>query len=557
MKIFKLSAISPAEEQRARIPFNNNDISLIFGNVTQSHDKSQTINSIGKTLALSFINIVYGRRFRKGNYNEELKGYTITAEVEFKGKIYNVSREIGSNAKNFINAVKYTYTEYLDFFQLNRSLLNQQIHLEPKSELISNYGNITKTDYEAFLIHLELEDIASISKNIYELQDDIKKANERVKQIKKQFEKENKDGETLDERIFYVNKQVEELEKSMKEVSDKIRNIETSNLKSDTISQYNSLNKKFKALENNIVFLNMEIERLEEYLKETEQITVSSKDILNIFQRSKIETPEMVQKRLEDVEKFNMSIIEDRKNIINSDIKNKKAEVTSKILESEKVAEKLDNLGKIISENKVYQEQVLLYDNYSREFSNAKFLQGELSEVLELNNQVESMRTTLMNEYSNLNHKITKNNELIQEYREYVYNLVKYIYEDRMGAYFSIESNTYDVKRRPLKLILNITGEEGEGLSSIRKLLIDLLIFKFSNETKILIEDSSCFNGIDSRQILKIFQAIKDISKAENKQAFVSINKFQLEENDEVKKFISNNSVITLSEDKNLLGFTF
>ena len=71
------------------------------------------------------------------------------------------------------------------------------------------------------------------------------------------------------------------------------------------------------------------------------------------------------------------------------------------------------------------------------------------------------------------------------------------------------------------------------------------------------IQDSCCYSGIDIRQVSKTLILLNEIAVSEKKQAIVSINKFQLYEDEEIKKLIKEKEVITLNENNKLLKFDF
>lgn len=71
----------------------------------------------------------------------------------------------------------------------------------------------------------------------------------------------------------------------------------------------------------------------------------------------------------------------------------------------------------------------------------------------------------------------------------------------------------------------------------------------------ILILDSSCFNGIDPRQVSGLLATIKKVCIENNKQAIISINKYQIT-NDYISN-INENNCLNLSEDEKLLYISF
>lgn len=73
----------------------------------------------------------------------------------------------------------------------------------------------------------------------------------------------------------------------------------------------------------------------------------------------------------------------------------------------------------------------------------------------------------------------------------------------------------------------------------------------------VLIQDSSCYNRIDPRQVSNMLTEVSNILKNTNKQAIIAINKYQFGESEDVIKLVkNNNSIIFLEKDK-LFGFDF
>ena len=51
----------------------------------------------------------------------------------------------------------------------------------------------------------------------------------------------------------------------------------------------------------------------------------------------------------------------------------------------------LDNIGNLISENKIYQESIDYYKKYTDELNNYKYQQGELSQIKRLKNDIKNI----------------------------------------------------------------------------------------------------------------------------------------------------------------------
>lgn len=64
-------------------------------------------------------------------------------------------------------------------------------------------------------------------------------------------------------------------------------------------------------------------------------------------------------------------------------------------------------------------------------------------------------------------------------------------------------------------------------------------------------------SGIDPRQVAGMLSQLNKIAEESNKQIIIAINKYQLGDYEIVINMVEKNSVITLSENDNLLGFEF
>ncbi|HBM3846760.1 TPA: hypothetical protein LWI18_002701, partial [Listeria innocua] len=60
MKILNLKIVDLNNGIIQEISFNETGSNFIFGDVTKPNSKTETSNSIGKTLLLGFINYIYG-----------------------------------------------------------------------------------------------------------------------------------------------------------------------------------------------------------------------------------------------------------------------------------------------------------------------------------------------------------------------------------------------------------------------------------------------------------------------------------------------------------------
>ena len=170
-------------------------------------------------------------------------------------------------------------------------------------------------------------------------------------------------------------------------------------------------------------------------------------------------------------------------------------------------------------------------------------------------NEISVLSTEISNKHNNLKDFIKINDELINNYKDFIYNIIQSIYDKNVKAYFDINISNYKKGCIPVHVDLNVTGETGEGISEVKKDIIDILLFKYTTLCDVLILDSSCFNGIDPRQVSGLLSIIRNICVENNKQAIVSINKSQIDQDYLLR--INENNILRLSEKEKLLFIDF
>ena len=62
MKILNLKILNPLDEVIRNIDFEENGISFIYGDIQEPTNKKATINSLGKTLLLKFLDYILGAK---------------------------------------------------------------------------------------------------------------------------------------------------------------------------------------------------------------------------------------------------------------------------------------------------------------------------------------------------------------------------------------------------------------------------------------------------------------------------------------------------------------
>ena len=249
----------------------------------------------------------------------------------------------------------------------------------------------------------------------------------------------------------------------------------------------------------------------------------------------KVEIEDIISKLdvVENAEEFHRKVYEERKVFLN--LKKDAIQIEMKSLNDniEALSSDIYKIGAIISTNEVYQESIELYEKYNSDLRGLKYKQGKLSQVKEIDNFIEAEDTDLTNSFNQAN------------------------YDNDVNSYFDIKVRSKQLRSRPIVFEFTLKGDTGEGVGEVKKNLMDFLICRYNTYQEIMIQDSSCFNGIDPRQVAGMLSQLNKIAEESNKQIIIAINKYQLGDYETDINMVEKNSVITLSENDNLLGFEF
>ena len=555
MKILELKIKNALGEVKREISFDEVGVSFIYGDIQDPKNLGATINSLGKTLLLKCIDYIFGANKDSRIIKEAIHNYRLEALVLHNGKRFNIHRILGNSDEIYINNTPYSLTDYKNYFGIKRSLYSKQFILSKKSTEISYGTNPSKDDVISCLELLNLLDMLDAINNIYKSQDKISKLKDNKKEMVSFYG--NFDIKQIDEEIYFIDKEVERVTAELKRISQKIKSIEISDIQRNIVEEYAEKSKQLKNLKIKYEQNRLECERLMQFIENSNKIDISSEHILVIFKKAQQEVPEMVQRSIQEVEEFHKKVYEERKEFLSHKIDVIQLEMNLLNDKMESLSTEIDKIGAVISTNEVYQESIELYGKYNTDLQDLKYRQGKLSQVKEIDNSIEEEDTNLSNSFNHANQIRKKYEELVQKYRDFIFGITKEIYDNDVNSYFDIKVRQKHLKNRPVFFEFTLKGDAGEGVSEVKKNLMDFLICRYSTCQEMMIQDSSCYNGIDPRQVVGMLTQLNKIAEESDKQIIIAINKYQLGDYENVIKMVEKNSVITLAEKNNLLGFEF
>lgn len=554
MKILELKIKDSSGKEKKKIKFNEKGINYIFGDIQEPENKKATINSLGKTLLLKFIDYIFGANEDSKIIKEKIKGYILEAVILVQNEKIKVKRILGNSKEITVNDEIYSLNEYKKIFSISRSLYSKQIILSKKNNEISNRDKASEDDVLSVLKLLNLKDIVDNVKNIYTLQNNIKNLKKSKQNLLSLYSKS--DIKEIDKEIYFIDKEVEKKEIELEKITNKIQKLEVSDIQKDMIKDYEDKSQKLKKLQIKYEKNRIENERLHNFIEDSNKVDISTEHILKIYKKTEQEIPNMIKKKLEEVEKFHQKVYEERKEFLEDRVKKINDENKNLEIKIEEISENIDKIGFLISQNKIYQESIELFKKYNDDLNELKFKQGSFSKIKDLEEKINDKNKNLEINFEQTK-DIRKNyDNVIKKYSDFIYDLVQKIYDENLEVYFDIKIREKHIKNRPVIFDFSLKGDGGEGINEVKKNLMDILIFKYNKILDFFLQDSSCFNGIDTRQVSGLLKEIDKISNETGKQSIIAINKYQLDDED-IIKIVEKKSILTLSENNKLLGIDF
>ncbi len=548
MKILQLKIINDKGIQIRDIEFYKNGMTMIYGKIVKPKNDKKTSNSIGKTLLFKFISYVLGRKEEKKDYPQEIQGWILEATILYNQNTYKISKVLGVNEYK-INNERYSYSKYIEFFKIERGINSKQIFLEKRNNIISSVNKSpTKEDVKNFLSLLKLNELIDIFIQTKTEQEKLKSYNEYNKFFKE-------DIKTLEKKQFVLLQKKTKLEQELKSIKTRISSLNISQDSMQLIknhSEKNSILKEKKLLIEKNMY---RVTRLKDLINECKKSDISYKDIINLYNQANIVIPELTKRKLIEVQKFYDNMFKDKEEIYSKELKELE-NINIKLQEDMKILSKeVDELSSKISDNDIFREAMNIYEVKNTELAENQEEYGRVSGVIDDLSNKKKIEDAIKEKYTILEQKLKMYKELINLYRTYVFNLVDEIYEDDQEAYFDIEiPSEKRINSMPIRVTLNLRGDKGEGISAVKNIVIDLLLLYYNDLVEYLIQDSSCFEGIDKRQVATLIIKAHEIAIEKDKQYIVSVNEYHLQkDNEQLMKLVYEKTKLELSEENLLL----
>ena len=233
-------------------------------------------------------------------------------------------------------------------------------------------------------------------------------------------------------------------------------------------------------------------------LDEEQEAVISGVEVSALFEEAQLEMPEQVRRRLEDVETFHETVIENRRAYLSEEIQRLEGEIAGR------------------------EDELTEIDRRRTEFMNVLDSTGALDEYTQRQELLAEVRGRLLDVESRLTRlqEVTQARSEWDERKARVVSQTHTRYEElraeRDRAITLFNSNTEALYEAPGRLIIDVTDKgfkfdvdidraESHGVNNMKSFCFDLMLMQMWSERGggpgILYHDSVIFDGVDGRQI--------------------------------------------------------
>lgn len=196
MKILKIKIENPEGEILKIQKFSLKNINYLEGDLQDPKEINMYTNQFGEMILLRFVDGVFGALEDKNLIKKSLYNYKLEAIVLHNNEKYNITRIIGEKKEIFIDGIIYNFTEYRNYFNINRNFYRRQIIILPKKrENIGEKRYFFKDEMIYFLEMLGFDELIYEAKYIFNYQ-------------KKFLNKLNYKNEIINEKINIINNKI-------------------------------------------------------------------------------------------------------------------------------------------------------------------------------------------------------------------------------------------------------------------------------------------------------------------------------------------------------------
>lgn len=559
--IVKLISLTSNKSSFHDIKFKDG-INIIVGKqgIHSKNNTGNTYNGVGKSLIIQLIHFCLGSS-KIEELEKKLPGWQFTLEFSIDDKKYCSTRYTSTQNKIFLGKEELTVDKF------NKKMLEMCFNIDSSPKyvtwrtLISRFIRRDRSCFDSYDTFVKNEQpysklinnsyLLGIDCNLISKKRELKKQKDRIgeteKAIKndpffKQYYLEDKDADiVITEKDEKINDLQDKLDKF--EISENYHELEKSaNQKSDEIKQ----------LENKRSLIYIDIKNIRKSINQ--DIFVNKNNLLDFYQKTDIEIPQMIKKNIDDVVEFHSKLLTSRQSRLNLELeKNKKilANIDKKI---NSLGNEMDKLLGCLNSHGALEEYVSLTKRLS-DYENEKSKANDYKNIISTYEDKKSnIRSQIISQKKEANDYLKSNEHDISELKSLFHELSKEFYPKKSSGLI-IKNNDGDNQLR-FDIIAKIEDDASDGINEVKIFCFDFLILLSKiGKIRFLFHDSRLLANMDPRQRKVLFEIVNEYSISSGFQYICSVNEDTLQsiesemKANEFKEIIENNIILELTDE--------
>ena len=559
MRLIELIANKPSFNT---VTFNPVGLTLIVGKKqdNQNNNSQKTYNGVGKSLIIELVHFCLAsdpiEAFNK------LTDWEFTLEFEANDQTYTSVRNTDNQKIILLNGEEYSCDKFQKFFQNELFYIDEKIGYLTFRSLLSRFVRRGKKNYISYNTHNPKEtDYQKLINNSYLLGLDINRI-QKKHELKKEFDeieklKKNIEKDSILREVLTSNPQIEinitDLEDNINLLSGKINNFEIAEDYKVIQDEADQIVFESRKIDNRIIIFENAINSINQSLEIKPDL--AKEKIINLYEEANISMPELVIKKISEVEEFHNKLLNNRvKRLLGE-----KAKI-EKIIMS--LTQTRKNLEQSINKKLKYLNKHGALDEYTALNEKLNELKMDLSnlkryeEVLEnYNCRISEIKIAFEQENLNTTKYLKQAKSITESNMEIFRNLSRNFYDDKPGG-IEVSNNEGENQTR-FNISAHLKDDSSDGINEVKMFCFDFTILqaKHNNKMEFVFHDSRLLANMDPRQRAILFKVASKQATALNLQYIISANQDALEsiKNEitvnEYEKIISENIILELTDE--------
>ena len=530
-------------------------LNLLLADKSPGATDRQTRNSSGKSSLIEIIHFLLGGKcepssiFRKDSLvdQEFSMDFTLNQQRLAVSRMGEKKNRIILDASDFTNwpiqpkIEKKTGKTYLGNKPWNVVLGSQMFDLQPDDE---PYGPSFRSMFSYFVRRESAGGFHSASQNAVEQRNwnvqvnlsyllgldwEVSRSLQKVRLKEQSLKTLKKDAENgvLGSLVGRAG----ELRTRLTVAETKVEKLETELQDFQVLPEYNDLENEasgnaieISSLSNQNILDRERIEAIQQQL--VNEPVPQLPDIDEVYREAEIILPDLVIKRLLDVEKFHETVVKNRHSHLQGEIES----AEYRIMQREKIMQQMDErrreILKTLDSHGAIDQMTRLQLELTRQQSTVE----DLRKRLKLARQVESTKTELTIERAEVRQQLAND---IDDHSELIAEAIV-AFEDFSQRISDHEGSLMiDDTDNGLKLSIDVEGGRSKGIKNMQIFCFDMMLASLWSARNLgpgfLVHDSHLFDGMDGRQIAKAIEIGAEQSAKHGFQYIVTLNSDVLE----------------------------